>query len=270
MTTFKELERTGWHERASLYDGRAGQMTRHAASRLLDAVGAIAPMQVLDVCCGPGYSAGDAAARGCTAVGIDLAAGMVEEAQRRFPGATFRVGDAEALDVADASVDAVVCGFGVLHLPEPERALGEAFRVLRPGARYAFAVWCRSDKAQLSGIAQAAIAAYADMNVPLPPAPPRDAFSDPDFARAALEDIGFVDVRSEEIALTFHAQKPDDVWEWYDRATVRTAALLALQTPAVREQIRGAILAGAARYADGTGITVPNHAIMHVARKPRS
>jgi len=278
MTTFKELERTGWHERASLYDGRAGQMTRHAANRLLDAVGAsttlstgsVAPMQVLDVCCGPGYSAGEAAARGCIAVGIDLAAGMVEEAQRRFPQATFRVGDAEALELPDASVDAVVCGFGVLHLPEPERALGEAFRVLRPGARYAFAVWCRPDKAQLSGIAQAAIAAYADMNVALPPAPPRDAFSDADYARTVLEGIGFVEVRSEEIPLTFRARSPADVWEWYDRATVRTAALLALQTPAVREQIRGAILAGAARYADGDGITVPNHAIMHVARKPRS
>jgi ubiquinone/menaquinone biosynthesis C-methylase UbiE len=269
MTTFKELERTGWHERAALYDGRAGQMTRHAANRLLDAVGAVAPMQLLDVCCGPGYSAGEAAARGCTAVGIDLAAGMVAEAQRRFPAATFRVGDAEALDVADASVDAVVCGFGVLHLPEPERALAEAFRVLRPGGRYAFAVWCRPDKAQLSGIAQAAIAAHADMSVPLPPAPPREQYSDADFAARSLAAIGFTETRSEEIPLTFRAQRPEDVWEWYDRATVRTAALLALQTPAVREQIRAAILAGAARYAQDGAIVVPNHAIMHVARKPR-
>ncbi len=268
MTTFKELERSGWHERAALYDGRAGQMTRHAATILLDAVEAKAPMAVLDVCCGPGYSAGDAAARGCTAAGIDLAAGMVAEAQQRFPGATFRVGDAEALDVPDASVDAVVCGFGVLHLPEPERALAEAFRVLRPGGRYAFAVWCRPDKAQLSGIAQAAIAAYADMSVPLPPAPPREQYSDADFARRTLQALGLRDARSDEIPLTARAPKPADVWEWYDRATVRTAALLALQTPAVREQIRTAILAGAERYAQDGGIVVPNHAIMHVARKP--
>src|SRR5208283_343598 len=99
------------------------------------------------------------------------------------------------------SFDAVVCGFGVLHLPEPERALGEAFRVLRPGARYAWTVWCGPEKALLSGIAQAAIAAHADLNVPLPPAPPRDQFGDAAAARAALERAGFVDVRSEELPL---------------------------------------------------------------------
>ena len=106
------------------------------------------------------------------------------------------------------------------------------------------------------------------MSVPLPPAPPREAFSDAPFARDTLEGIGFGDVRSEEIALTFRAQRPEDVWEWYDRATVRTSALLALQTPEVRERIRAAILAGAARYRTGDEIVVPNHAIMHVARKP--
>ena len=196
-------------------------------------------MALLDVCCGPGYSAGEAAARGCTATGIDIAEGMIAEARTRFPGITFRIGDAEALELPDASVDAVVCGFGILHLPEPERALAEAFRVLRPGGRYAWTVWCGPDKAELSGIAQAAIAQYADTSVALPQAPPRDQFSDLESARAALERAGFTDVRSEELPLMFHAQTPDEVWDWYDRGTVRTAALLNLQTPAAREKYPG-------------------------------
>jgi demethylmenaquinone methyltransferase/2-methoxy-6-polyprenyl-1,4-benzoquinol methylase len=43
------------------------------------------------------------------------------------------VADARALPLPDASFDAVVIGFGIRNVPEPERALAEARRVLRPG-----------------------------------------------------------------------------------------------------------------------------------------
>ena len=268
MLTFKEFERRGWQQRAPQYDGGAGRMTRTAASRLLDAVGARAPMELLDVCCGPGYNAGGAAERGCTATGVDLAPAMVEEASGRFPRACFSVGDAESLAFADGSFDAVVCGFGILHLPEPEKAIAEAFRVLRPGGRYAWTVWCGPERAQLSGIAQRAIQSFADMTVPMPPAPPRELFSDPDAARAALEAAGFCDIRSEELPLIWRGNAPADIWDWYDRGTVRTAALLNLQSPEVRQRIKAAMLEDAARFATSEGVQVPNHAIMHVARKP--
>jgi hypothetical protein len=61
---------------------------------------------------------------------------------------------------------------------------------------------------------------------------------------------------------------PADIWDWYDRGTVRTAALLNLQSPEVRERIKAAMIKDAARFATSDGVLVPNHAIMHVARKP--
>lgn len=267
MLTFKELERRGWHERAPQYDGGAGRMTRTVSTQLLEAVGARAPMELLDVCCGPGYNAGGAADRGCTATGVDLAPGMVEEATRRFPRARFHVGDAEKLDFANASFDAVICGFGILHLPEPEKAIAEAFRVLRPSGHYAWTVWCGPDRAQLSGIAQRAIQALADLTVPLPLAPSRELFSDADVARSALEAAGFADVRSAELPLMWRGDALTDIWDWYDRGTVRTSALLNLQSHEVREQIKAAMIKDAARFATSDGVLVPNHAIMHVARK---
>ena len=266
--TFKEMERTGWHERASSYDQRVGRRTRTIAARLVDAVGAGPGKQFLDVCCGPGYSAGEAAARGADALGIDIAPAMVEEAQRLFPRASFRIGDAEALDLPDASRDAVVCAFGMLHLPQPERAIAEVFRVLRPGGRYAWTVWTSGDTAPLSAIAQQAIKDFGDLDVPLPPAPPRDLFSSERNAHAALEKAGFEDVSSEELAITFRAASLDEVWDWYERGTVRTAALLHLQTPAALERIKAAILAGAARFVGADGLSAPHNAIMHVAGKP--
>ena len=61
---------------------------------------------------------------------------MIAEASRRFPAIEYREGDAENLDFADGSFDAVICSFGLLHMAEPERAIGEAHRVTSPRWRY--------------------------------------------------------------------------------------------------------------------------------------
>jgi SAM-dependent methyltransferase len=49
----------------------------------------------------------------------------------------FDEGDARAMPYSDAAFDAVVFHTCLSHVPHPERALGEAFRVLRPGGRLA-------------------------------------------------------------------------------------------------------------------------------------
>jgi ubiquinone/menaquinone biosynthesis C-methylase UbiE len=267
-TTFKEMERAGWHERASAYDERVGRRTRTVAARLVDAVQARRGTRILDVCCGPGYSAGEAAARGADALGIDIAPGMVETARRLFPAARFVVGDAEGLDVADASVDGIVCAFGMLHLPDPERAIADAFRVLRPSGRYAWTVWSSGEGAPLSAIAQAAIKEHGTLDVPLPPAPPRDLFSSEANAHRALSRAGFGDVVTEELEIVFRAATLEEVWEWYERGTVRTAALLSLQTPAALARIKAAIMEGTRRFLGPDGVTAPHNAVLHVARKP--
>jgi ubiquinone/menaquinone biosynthesis C-methylase UbiE len=127
-------------------------------------------MRLLDVCCGPGYGAGQAAELGLDAVGVDLSPAMI----------------AEQLQFDDGSFDAVVCPFGVLHLPEPDKAFAEAFQVLRPGGGYGLTVWCTPDKAEFLGLAMKATSAHADMGVPLPPAPPLFQFADVGLASAAL------------------------------------------------------------------------------------
>ena len=115
-----------------MYYAFTGQITIGAVEPLLDAVSVRAGMRVLDVASGPGYVAGGADARGARAVGVDFAADRVAEARRRLPSIEFREGDAENLAFDAASFDAVVCAFGILHMADPDRAIAEAYRVLRP------------------------------------------------------------------------------------------------------------------------------------------
>ena len=60
----------------------------------------------------------------------------VPELFARDGEAAFRTAEASVL--ADACADAVVANFGIHHAARPERAIAEAFRVLRPGGRLAF------------------------------------------------------------------------------------------------------------------------------------
>jgi SAM-dependent methyltransferase len=88
---------------------------------------------VLDAGCGAGYGTALLAADAATVVAVDLDAGAIAYAKRRYSAENvdFRVGDMTALDLRDDSVD-VVCAFETIeHLGDPERFLDEARRVLR-------------------------------------------------------------------------------------------------------------------------------------------
>jgi demethylmenaquinone methyltransferase/2-methoxy-6-polyprenyl-1,4-benzoquinol methylase len=68
-------------------------------------------------------------------IGVDFSPAMLELARRREPHVEFRLGDVTRLSEPDGSVDAVTIGFGLRNLVDREAALGEMFRVLRPGGR---------------------------------------------------------------------------------------------------------------------------------------
>ena len=129
-------------QRAGAYDTWFSHITSQANEPLLDALEKhLGGARLLDVCTGTGYLAAAAAKRGALAEGLDFSREMVERARANHPTVPFREGDAEQLPYDDRSFDHVVCAFGHLHLPNADQAIAEALRVLKPGGRYAFAVW---------------------------------------------------------------------------------------------------------------------------------
>ena len=100
------------------------------------ALGENAKGDVLDLCAGTMDFSAALAANAKSVVALDFCAPMLEAGQAKIPpGANVRTicADARALPLPDASFDAIVIGFGIRNVPEPEKALAEARRVLRPG-----------------------------------------------------------------------------------------------------------------------------------------
>ena len=103
------------------------------------------PFALLDVAGGTGdisFRAAKAAGYGFHATVCDINTGMLEVGRERAvklhleDRVDFVEGNAEALDFADKSFDAYTIAFGIRNVPRIDRALSEAYRVLRPGSRF--------------------------------------------------------------------------------------------------------------------------------------
>lgn len=100
--------------------------------------------RVLDVACGTGVLAREAASRMDSAgsvVGLDPNPGMLAVASRLGPAIEWRQGTAESLPYQGHSFDVVVSQFGLMFFNDRQQALREMLRVLVPGGRLAIAVW---------------------------------------------------------------------------------------------------------------------------------
>src|SRR5882762_5522239 len=188
---FTTFEHEGWERVANKYDSVWSSSTRQFIPPLLDAAEVSGKMSILDVGCGPGYVSAAAAERGAVPIGLDFSSEMIGIAKKMWPGIEFREGDAQNLPYPDAKFDRVVANFALLHLANPERAMAEAARVLKPGGRFAFTTWAKISENPFVKLVDDAIQAHANANVDLPPGPPFYLFENEEEFRNALERAGF-------------------------------------------------------------------------------
>jgi len=125
--------------------GRIAWITVPLGRELVEAVEVRPGSQVLDVACGTGHVALEAARRFCEVTGLDYVPALVDIARRRAAAegleVDFQVGDAEALPFADDSFDFVLSAIGVMFTADHDRAGAELVRSCRPGGRIGLASW---------------------------------------------------------------------------------------------------------------------------------
>lgn len=119
------------------------------------------PARVLDLGCGCGVPVSrDLAAAGHHVIGVDISDVQVERARRLVPDAEFIRADATELEFSEASFDAVVCLFAIIHVPLAEQPafLRRMARWLRDGGWLLLTAghdaWTGSEQGWLGGDAE--------------------------------------------------------------------------------------------------------------------
>ena len=266
---FTDFEHRGWQKVAGKYDSTWATSTRQFIPPLVDAAEVGKGMAVLDLGCGPGYVSAAVAERGAIPTGLDFSNEMVAIAREKFPGIQFREGDAQNLPFADSTFDRVLANFALLHLADPERACAEAQRVLKPGGRFAFSTWARKEENRFVELVDDAIQAHANLEVELPPGPPYYLFENEEEFRRALSRAGFDggSMKFRRHTIEWSVPTARFIFDAELNAGVRTAGLLAKQTPATLEAIRSTIEKAVRSYAKGDGFAIPKSAYIVAVAK---
>ena len=121
-------------DRRQLVPGRSWAAWARALGHLLP------PLDVADIGCGEGYLTLEAARWARTVTGIDRSDDVLERAKslaarRVITNVEWKKGDFARLPLRDASVDVALLSQALHHASDPERAIAEAVRVVRPGGR---------------------------------------------------------------------------------------------------------------------------------------
>jgi len=140
----------GWASLAAWYDakqGEEGDLWHRAIIDpvLLDVLGPVRGLRLLEVACGNGYLARRFAREGARVTAIDASAPIVALAQRREAdrpsGVEYRVAQAERLDgLPDAGFDVAVSNMALMDIAAADGAITEVARVVRPGGRFVFSI----------------------------------------------------------------------------------------------------------------------------------
>lgn len=244
--------------------------------RLLAAAGVAEGHQALDLGSGTGQPALAAARRvgpsgGVT--GVDVAGEMLEVARKKaralgYGNVTFHVCDACSLPFEEGLFDAAVSRFCLMFTPDPRKAAREVFRLLRPKAAFAAAVWADSARNPTFSLAQRVLSRYATVPALSPDAPGVFRMATPGTISGILRDAGFEDVTEEEAPLRYTYASGEMYFEnFMDMAAPLRPIYLGL-SPSQQQEAKREMIGEIERYRQGDAVAVPGVAIVARGVKP--
>src|SRR5262245_31677360 len=220
-----------------------------------------AGQRVLEIASGPGetgFLAAPLLGSGrlvCT----DIAQGMVDAARKRgaelgIGNVDYRVLDAQAMDLADASFNGILCRWGFMLMPDPAAAFRECRRVLVPGGRLVFAVFTAPQEnpfASIPGrilVEQGLLApSSAEWN------PGILALADRSQLQALLDGANFASTHIEAVDMAWKFADADAYWNWLLDVTALGPLIRSLPD-AARSAVRATVDQRLEPFAGANGI----------------
>lgn len=266
-TEYRQESRKRWGSVAEGWRGRADwmrQSTMPVSAWMVDAIDPQPGHTLLELAAGPGdtgFLAAELIQPDGELICSDWVPEMLTAAQERakelgIANVRFRQLDAESIDQPAASLDGVLCRWGYMLLADPDAALRETRRVLKPGARVALAAWAAREDNLWMTLPPQELVARGLVEPPDPDAPGPMAWAPEGAIAQRLDDAGFTEHTVEAVEFEMRYASPEDWWAaTYAMSGTFERALAGLDDAAV-DEVRAAVLQRAREFAQPDGSVV--------------
>ena len=239
--------RANWGRQAAGWHAHRDDMRRATlpvSAWLVDALDPQPGHTMLELAAGTGdtgFLAAELIQPGGTLICSDFAPEMLSAAQQRaeelgIQNVRFKQIDAESIDIEAASLDGVLCRWGFMLMVDPETALRETRRVLRPGARVALAAWAGPEVNPWASTINRVLAERGLVEPAAPGSPGPFRWSDEAVIAEHLEAAGFTEHRVEPLDFAIEYGSFDEWWDTQrDLSRMFSSTLDALDAGTVAE-----------------------------------
>jgi enediyne biosynthesis protein CalE5 len=240
-----DVAAAGWKKWWPVFE-RAAQ---HVSDRLVELAGIKPGARVLDIATGNGEPAVTAARKvGATGrvIATDQSAGMLAIARERavalgLTNVDFYESDAESLAIQERDLDAVICRWGLMFMPDLVGTLRGLHARLVAGGKLATSVWSTPDKVPMITLGADIVRKLAGLPPPAPGALDPLRLADPSILQNALVEAGFKGVTIERLPVTFEFESPAAFTGFRADVAAPFRALLERQVPEMRQRILDAV-----------------------------
>jgi ubiquinone/menaquinone biosynthesis C-methylase UbiE len=233
----------GWQKWWKTFENGAQKVS----DRLIELANVESGDKVLDVATGigePAISAAKIVGKSGHVTATDISSEMLEIAEERARSLSlneimdFKQSDAERLELGtNQAFNSITCRWGLMFLPNLDRALSNMLGLLVPGGKLAAAVWSEPSKVPL--ISMPINIARQELQAPLlgQGIPGPFSLADIDALKKSLEKAGFVDIKSETIRVVFEFNSAEEYTEFNQDIAAPVRIMLANETEERKQEI---------------------------------
>ena len=277
MSDAREEMLARWERAAAGWAKRADRVREHGlpvSIWMIEHANLQPGQRVLELAAGPGdtgFLAAELIEPGGTLMSSDAGDAMLELARGRadrfgVENVEFANLQLEWIDLPAASVDAVLCRWGVMLCADPPAAAKEVRRVLRPGGRFSLAVWDVPERNPWTTIPARTLIELGHTPPPDPNAPGMFSLSAPGRLEGLLAEAGFTEIEVDGVQLDRTYEGVDELLDETHDLSMMFAEVYDALDDAEHREVAAKVASLAAPYAHEHGsLLLPGRSLVAAA-----